>query len=124
MWVGRLRNIAADDLLQGSDRLIRIVLSGTFVALALIVVVGLLVNRKQATLPTWLSVTATSLAVYGIVTWVIRGIDITFGDHSAAFKVVHAVLAVVTISLSVLALRFLRSVNHSWRKPSDARISA
>lgn len=121
VWVGRVRNIAADDVLVGSDRIVRYVLSGSFVVLGAILVVGLITARGAVELPGWVRLTGLVLALYGTATWLFRGVDIALGDHSAGFIIVHLVLAFVTISLSVWALR---SNKYSLRKPSDARITA
>ena len=121
VWVSRVRNIAVDDVLVGSDRVVRYVLSGSFVVLGAALAVGLVMARGTVELPGWVRATASVLAFYGIVTWLFRGIDIALGDHSVGFIIVHLVLASVTIGLS---LWVLRSLKYPWRKPSDARITA
>ncbi len=121
VWVSRVRNIAVDDELAGSDRIIRFALSGGFVVLGATVVVGLILARNLPELPAWTKTAGLVLAFYGIVTWLFRGVDIAIGDHSRGFIIVHLVLGLITIGLSLLALR---SLKYSWRKPSDARITA
>ncbi len=121
VWVSRVRNIAVDDALVGSDRVTRFVLSGSFVVLGIAVVVGLLMARGTSELPGWAKTAGLMLAVYGIATWVFRGVDIALGDHPVGFIIVHLVLGVITIALSMWVLR---SLKHSSRRPSDARITA
>lgn len=121
VWVNRVRNIAVDDELVGSDRIIRFVLSGGFVVLGAAVIVGLILARSLPELPSWTKTAGLVLAFYGIATWLFRGVDIAVGDHSLGFIIVHLVLGVITIGLSLLALR---SLKYSSRPPSDARITA
>ena len=99
VWVGRLRNIAADETLSGWALAWRAGLSATFVGLALALLFAVFV-RPSATRPA-----ALVLATVGIAVWAVRGIDIALGDHSAAFIAVHTVLAIVTIGLGVIVLR-------------------
>jgi hypothetical protein len=99
VWVGRLRNIAEDDTLDGWASLWRAGLSTTFVALAIALIVVVL-WRPSAT-----RIVALALAGYSTAVWTVRGFDIALGDHSAAFIAVHVVLAVVTIALSIIVAR-------------------
>lgn len=99
MWVGRLRNIAADDTLDGWGLAWRTVLAATFVGLALALTYALL-RRSSAT-----RYAALALAGFGIAVWAVRGIDIVLGDHSVGFIAVHMVLALVTIVLGVIVGR-------------------
>ncbi|MEZ5340094.1 MAG: hypothetical protein R2706_01215 [Acidimicrobiales bacterium] len=125
VWVGRVRNIAVDNELVGTDRAIRFVLAASFVALGLLVIGGLVSSRRSRQAVSWLPAALAVLAGYSMVTWVIRGIDISFaGDHPTGFIIVHAVLAIVTIGLSAWVVRDLRSAHFSSTQPSDARISA
>ncbi len=106
VWIGRVRNIIDDETLFGWSRNWRLGFATSFIALA--VGVGGLAIRQltvEAANP-WLANLVAILAVYGIVVWLIRGADIVLGDHSVGFKVVHAVLAVVSIGLGALNLRW------------------
>ncbi len=80
VWAGRIRN-------GGS-----VLLAASFLVLA----VAALWQRGR-----WV----TALAAYTIVVWAIRTPVILVHDHPAAFKVVHTVLAVVSVVLAVLAQR-------------------
>jgi hypothetical protein len=122
VWIGRIRNIVNDETLAGWSRSWRLGFSASFVALA--VAVGGLTIRHL--LPAGdgpagralLSRLVTVLAGYSIVVWLIRGTDITIGNHSVGFKVVHAILAVVSIGLGGLALRWVASQRASHPSPS------
>lgn len=52
---------------------------------------------------------ALGAAAWTIAYWAVRMPMITIADHPGAFKVVHAVLAVVSVGLGVWALMTLRS---------------
>ena len=80
VWAGRIRN--------GGSYL----LAASFLALAAIA----LWRRGR-----WV----TALAAYTIVVWAIRTPLILVHDHPGGFKVVHTVLAVVSIALAVVAER-------------------
>jgi hypothetical protein len=80
VWAGRIRN-------GGS-----LPLAASFLVLA-----GLAVWRRRP----WL----TLLAVWTVGVWAVRTPYILVHDHPADFKVVHSVLAVVSIALAVVAQR-------------------
>lgn len=87
VWGVRIRNAVGE--------LGPTLLAITFVALA--VAVLLTKAGRSATL---------ALAGWTVAVWVVRLVDIALlSDHEAAFVVVHAVLALVSISLAVLAAR-------------------
>ncbi len=80
VWAGRIRN-------GGS-----VLLAGTFLVLAAIA----LWRRRH-----WV----TALAAWTVVVWAVRTPVILVHDHPVGFKVVHTVLAVVSIALAVTAAR-------------------
>ena len=85
----------------------RVALAGSFVVLG--AALGLLVLRAVISgnaekLPVLRQV-ALVLALYGIVVWLLRGTDILLDDYDLGFKVVHTILAVVTIGLGVVVVR-------------------
>lgn len=110
VWIGRIRNIVTDDELTGAAFVWRLLtavaftMAGVGLALALTWYVR---TRHPFALPvvTWL---AGPLAVVGVLFWAIRGTTIAIGDYGAGFKVVHSVLALVSIGLGVWVLRWLR----------------
>ena len=99
VWTTRIGNIWGDDDLDTAGKVGRtaLALSFTFLALA---VVGALWRR-----PSWLRPTVVALAVWTTGVWLVRDTSVLFGDHDTSFKIVHTVLAVVSIALSALALR-------------------
>ena len=118
VWVGRVRNILDDTALAGWSRTWRLGLALSFVLLAVAVATlglrHLLAGRGGvlpvgAGAPPLLTCLTAALAAYGIVVWAIRGTDIALGAHGTAFKVVHSILAVVTIALGAIALRWAAS---------------
>ncbi len=99
IWGSRLRNAVVDDDLVGGERLSAIGIAALFVALGVIVGVGVLRRR-------WDWAPLLILAIAGIARWSIRGPIILVSDEwTVGFKVVHTVLWLVTAALSVLALR-------------------
>jgi hypothetical protein len=100
VWGVRIRNAAGE--------LGPTALAVSFVALA----VAVLLTRcgRSATL---------ALAGWTVAVWVVRIVDIAlFSDHEAAFVAVHAVLAVVSISLAVAAARPLLARPGRRRAPA------
>ena len=81
VWAGRIRN-------GGS-----LLLAASFLVLAVVV----LVRRSR--------ITVALLAGWTIALWAVRTPIILANDHSAPFKVVHTILAVVSIGLAVVAQR-------------------
>lgn len=107
-WGGRIRNVLADESLEGSGRLWRLGLAGGLTALALALLVALMLRPVTARPVRSL---AATLAGVSSAVWIVRGIDIALGSHPPGFKVVHTVLAVVTVALSLLVARHLRSLS-------------
>ena len=93
IWGTRVRNIARD----GGGGLSLLVALG-MVALAALVAVALV---RDGT-PRW---AVPALAAATVAAWAVRVPVILLGDHGTAFKVVHTVLAVVSVALAVAALR-------------------
>ena len=56
-----------------------------------------------------------------MLVWVVRDAGILLADHEAAFKVVHTVLAVVSIALAALAWREARRAAAPPGRPAGAR---
>jgi hypothetical protein len=103
VWGGRIRNVAADNQLQGWARNWRMAIAVVFVAAALglaALTVGWLLGPDNR-IPRRLAQSSLGLAVIGSGWWAVRGLDIALGDHALGFKVVHSVLAVVTIGLGL-----------------------
>ena len=47
----------------------------------------------------------SAFAITGILWWLVRGVGTLAADFSVGFKIVHTVLALVTIGLGLLVLR-------------------
>ncbi len=107
-WTNRIRNVVVDDELTDVGRAWRLGVSVAFVAAAVGVVGLVLAARRPGAIGGAIGVAldrlATGLAVIGSAWWLVRGIQILVGDWDLGFKVVHTVLAVVTIGLSVMVV--------------------
>ena len=103
VWGSRLRNIAADDELSGTDRLLAFGVAGLFVVGAVLVVVSFAAG--WSTHPHLL----LALVIGGIARWSVRGPIILASDQwSFGFKLVHTVLWLLTVAISLAAWRELR----------------
>ncbi len=103
VWTTRIANIWRDEALDTGEKLGRTGLALSFTLLAVAVVVTLWRRAERASL-----IAVGALAGWSVVVWVVRDGRILFADHEVAFKVVHTVLAVVSIALAVLAWREAR----------------
>jgi hypothetical protein len=99
VWTTRIGNIWRDADLDTSGKVGRTVLALTFTLLAAGVVVAL---WRRAS---WTGRAVLALAGWTVGVWIVRDVSILAADHDVGFKVVHTVLAVVSIVLSVLAWR-------------------
>lgn len=102
VWTTRIGNIWNDAELDTSGKVGRTALALSFTVLAVVVVVAL---ARRAVRPGWLRPAVLALAGWSTAVWVVRATSIVFADHDTAFKVVHVVLAVVSIGLSAFAAR-------------------
>lgn len=106
VWTTRIRNIWTDDSLTTSGQVWRTVLAGVFTAFA-VVTIGAWLRARGSTdtssrlLPPWIR----AFAVWTIAVWSIRAVQIGGADHGFGFKVVHTVLAVVSVALALWADR-------------------
>ena len=106
MWAGRLRNIAGDDRLDLATSLLPL----SFVAGGVAVIV-LAAVRGRALRPA-----VVVLAAWTIAVWVVRATAILLADHDAGFKAVHSVLALVSIGLALVALRWVAATSSDRRR--------
>jgi hypothetical protein len=101
VWTTRIRNIWTDASLNTAGQLWRTVLAGVFTAFAVTVVVAWIpARRADAAVPGWAPPLVRAFALWTVGVWVVRGAQIAFGDHSAAFIAVHTLLAVLSIALA------------------------
>ncbi len=99
MWATRTRLIFTEDDLSVGDVVLRIFPVFIFVALALVLIVSVRTGRPDL-LPTM-----AAFAAWTTGYWLIRVVLISFRDHSVGFKIVHAVLATVSIGTAAWAWR-------------------
>ncbi len=105
VWAARIRNILADDLV-GFELAWRLGLAASFVLLGLWAVRSAVVLWRDGASDWWFCVSGAvlSLAVLNIVVWPVRAYQIAIGDWSGGFKVVHTVLATVSVVLGLLVV--------------------
>ena len=103
MWTTRIGNIWRDDAATTSSKIASTALALSFTVLALAVVVTAAQWAWAALRPAVLALAGWTAAV-----WVVRSLTILAGDRSVGFKVVHGVLAVVSIALAAWAVRSVR----------------
>lgn len=110
-WANRIGNVLDDEELTGFARTWRVGVAVGFVAAGLAIIALLLTARvseprlRRATIESAGRQLALVLAVVGSAWWLVRGGQILVGDWEVGFKVVHTVLALVTIGLSSMVVR-------------------
>jgi hypothetical protein len=97
VWVTRIRNAAGDDAISSTTRTLAYLLSGACLAAAAALIV---IALRRGPVKLLIGIAYAHCAV-----WVLRGTQIALGDRGAAFKVVHVVLALVSIGLGALLIR-------------------
>jgi hypothetical protein len=105
VWTTRIANIWRDEALSTGEQVGRTALALSFTVLALAVLVTLWRGSARAS-----RVAVGALAAWSVAVWVVRDVRIAFGDHDAAFVVVHVVLGLVSVVLAGLAWRETRRV--------------
>ena len=100
IWGSRLRNIQADNDLDGAERFTALGIA--YVLLAAATITGAAILRGAP----WKRYPLAALVLIGILRWTVRGPIILFSSEwETGFKVVHTVLWLITVVLSVLAWR-------------------
>jgi len=101
VWGGRVRNVLADDM-ESTERAWRLGLAGSFLVLTALVIWSSLVRRDDRPV--------LALAAWSVGVWAVRWVQITFDPQwGAGFKVVHSVLALVSIGLAAWAATWVAS---------------
>ncbi len=111
VWVGRIRNVVGDDELTAGARTWRLIVAIAFLVLAALVAtlpLGLWDRR-----PLGSNRLVAVFCLWTIVFWTVRGGGLLFEDHDAGFKVVHTVLALVSIGLAGALYRVDREVSRT-----------
>jgi hypothetical protein len=114
VWTARIANVWRDEALDTGEKLGRTGLALSFTLLAVVAVVTLWRRAGRAAL-----VAVAALAGWSVAVWVVRDVRILTGDHDAGFKVVHTVLAVVSIALAALAWREARQYDRQDQRLDD-----
>lgn len=114
VWSNRITNVLNDDGLEGWAMTWRLAVAVVFVVLALASAFAAAASRfgssgSASSLPTWGTGAVSALAMASILWWPPRTVSTLVADFSVAFKVVHVVLAVVSVGLGVWALRTVRA---------------
>ncbi len=99
MWTTRTRLIFTEDNLSAADIVLRIAPVFLFVALALVLLYSVRTGRPG------LAPTVTAIAAWTTIYWLVRVTLISFHDHPIGFKIVHVVLAVISIGTAAWAWR-------------------
>jgi len=99
MWTTRTRLIFTEDNLSAVDIVLRIAPVFLFVALALLLLYSVRTGRPA------LAPTVTVIAAWTTVYWLVRVTLISFHDHPIGFKIVHVVLAGISIGTAAWAWR-------------------
>ena len=100
VWTTRIGNIWRDADLDTGEQVGRTALALSFTLLATGVLAALWRGGPRAR-----TLTVCALAAWSTAVWVVRDARILVADHEIGFKVVHTVLAVVSIALAALAWR-------------------
>jgi hypothetical protein len=100
IWTTRIANVWRDSDLDTGERWGPTLLALSFTILAIAVVAALARRLGRAT-----AVAVAALAAWTVAVWVVRGIGILAAGHDVGFKVVHTLLAVMSIVLAALAWR-------------------
>jgi hypothetical protein len=102
VWGTRISNIIDDGGAVGGGRALDLAVAGGLTILGLVVAVATWRRRPAWALP--------ALVVATVAVWAVRAPLILLDpDHGAAFKAVHAALAVVSLALAAGAWRTARS---------------
>ena len=113
VWVGRIRNVWADATLDTAGKIGRSALATSFVVFAVLTLLWALSagrsGQRRSGLPARTLYLVGPFAAWTAGVWVVRSIGIWLHDHPVGFKVVHTVLAAISIALAALAVRRLRS---------------
>lgn len=118
IWSQRISNIWQDQDLDTSGQLSRTALAVSFVGLALFVAFA----GWRASRETLVRAVAV-LGVWTTVVWLVRATDILLGDHGAAFKLVHTLLAIVSVALALAAYRQARNADDPVHSNPPRKIS-
>ena len=98
VWLTRVRNTLGDDDLSTSSTVISLLLAASFVVLAAVVLDSLRHGDRRGA-------RVALLALWTVLVWPVRAVQIATADHGAGFVVVHLALGAISIALAVVAVR-------------------
>lgn len=104
VWGNRISNTLRSTTDSSTTKVVSTVLSVVMCALALAVVWALVRAWRSDVGAAQVPVLLTA-AIVTIVVWLVRVPQILLADHTTPFKVVHALLGVVSLVLALLVLR-------------------
>jgi hypothetical protein len=108
VWVNRISNAWSSATETTGAKVASTVLAASFLGLAAIGVAALVINWRSAP-GRGVLVFVQVFAGWTIGVWIVRITSIVLGDHAVGFKVVHALLGVVSIVLAVAVVRAIRA---------------
>ena len=109
VWSTRIKNVTGDATASSGSKAFSIVLSLTFLAFAVAGSV-VLVRAWSRPLARVEALVLRAFAAWTVAVWVVRIPMIALDDRSVGFKVVHAVLGVISIALAALVWRSTQRV--------------
>jgi hypothetical protein len=123
VWVGRVRNVWADASLDTSAKVGRSALAASFVVLGAATLIYALKHRRGLAPRSTLYLVGP-FAAWTVGVWVVRSVGIWLHEHPLGFKIVHTVLAAISIALAVDAVRRLRSAELDVQREGQAPATA
>ena len=111
VWITRIANAWGDPAMSTAGKWVTTVASAALVALAAAALWSVFTARAVRLVQAFLLVT--------VAVWVIRVPQILLDDHDIPFKVVHAVLGVISVALAAVVWRTVRS-EPSWASLSPS----
>jgi Na+/melibiose symporter-like transporter len=118
VWSTRISNAAGDAALSTGGKAFSIGLSLTFVAFALAGAV-VLVRSWSRPRTNGERTLLKGFSAWTIVVWVIRVPMIALADHVAGFKIVHAMLGIISIGLAAWVWRSTREPATDTARATD-----
>ena len=104
VWLSRVGLAWSDDSMSSGEKVLQ-TLPPVLFSVSALATGAVLLGRGLDRRPELLGRVTTAFAGFTIFYWAIRIPLILANDHEVGFKVVHAVLAIVSVALAVLAWR-------------------
>jgi hypothetical protein len=120
VWVGRVRNVWANATLDTAGKIGRSALAASFVVFGAATLAWALKHRRAGVPPRTTLYLVGPFAAWTVGVWVVRSAGIWVHEHPIGFKIVHTVLAAISIALAVDAVRRLRSAELDVEREGQA----